>query len=114
MKTYISIIENSSYIAIDIHTPITMDTGSHIEEEIVKSLETARSNIAIDLKNSQVIFSAGMGLLARINTLTQNKNKHLFLINPTKKVFQALESLGITTLIKTFQSEDLLIEYLEK
>ena len=113
MKQYISIEESESYSTIKINAPVTMDTGADIEEQILKVFDALSSNIAIDLINSQVIFSAGMGLLARLNELAIKQNKSIYIINPTARVFEALESLGITKLIETFETENEFINFLK-
>lgn len=98
--------DHESYTLITINVPIDMDNGPSIEEGIKEVLKTSKSNLVIDMGNTQFIFSSGMGILTRISTEANEKNKNLILVNPTEKVYQAFESVGFMRIMKIYKTKD--------
>lgn len=96
--------DHDSYTLITLNVPIDMDNGSAIESGIKETLKTSKSNLAIDLSNTQFVFSSGMGILTRVSNEAKEKNKSLFLVNTPDKVFQALEAVGFNRIMKIYNN----------
>lgn len=96
--------DHDSYTLLTLNASIDMDNGPAIEYGIKETLKTSKPNIAIDLSNTQFIFSSGMGILTRISTEAKEMGKTLFLVNTTDKVYLALESVGFMRIMKIYKT----------
>lgn len=101
----ITISDNhDSYTLLTLNVPIDMDNGPAIESGIKETLKTCKSNLAIDLSNTQFIFSSGMGILTRISTEAKEQNKSISIVNTPDKVYQALDSVGFNKVMKIYKT----------
>lgn len=98
--------DHESYTLLTLNVPIDMDNGPAIESGIKEALKSSKSNIVIDLGNTQFIFSSGMGILTRLSNEAKDLGKNLFLVNTPEKVYQALESVGFMKILKIYKTRE--------
>ena len=112
-KQYLTVREEEKYTSITLNVPIDMNRCGAVEQGIAIALKKNNRAIALNFSNTQHIFSAGMGLIARVNIQCIAFGVKLYLTALSPKVLLALEDVGLTSIIHCFSSEIELKKFLE-
>jgi stage II sporulation protein AA (anti-sigma F factor antagonist) len=76
-----------------------------LDDEISVLIEKGSHHFVFDLKGTTYLDSAGISIFIHCLCDVQESNGSIYIIAEDNQVFRVLEMVGITRLIKTYQSE---------
>lgn len=91
---------------------IDMDNYTAVEERVTLEIANAPTKaVVLDFCNTANVFSAGMGLIIRLNARAADKGKAIMLVNVSAKLREGFENVGLDRVFTIYSSaEELLAE----
>lgn len=114
MKLSIQVIEEASYVSLNLKGEIDASSSIHVQETLQDLLENGKKRIHVNCEELDYISSAGLGAFMAFAEEIQSSNGNIVFSNMKPKIYNVFQLLGLDQVMNIVEDSQQVVTFFQK
>lgn len=114
MKLSIQVIEEETYVSLNLKGEIDASSSIHVQETLQELLENGKKHIHVNCEELDYISSAGLGAFMALAEEIQSSNGNIVFSNMKPKILNVFQLLGLDQIMNIVENSQQVVTFFQK